>query len=552
MTGSIIAALYLRVSTKEQAEEGKESLDAQRREALAVCAANGWEPGPEYREKGASASRATLTNRPELQRLIADAQAGKFQAVAAFADTRLDRNTKGGIRLILALSDAGIRYLAVPGIMYDLEDPFGILRKVFASTISEGDAKNRAGAVKATKAGYAAQGRWAESTKLYGYGWSKELKRPVLHPEEARGVALAFRLAGEERLSCEEIARKLTATGVRAKYESGNYPGRWFAMVVTRLLAEPRYKGEGWETAPGVPVHPDWAPCRLVMEQARDEQGELLVDEAGNPVLQPKRDASDHLVTEPAPALVSSELWEQAQVTARLHRETRKPWVRRPRLFNGMVRCGRCGGPMSTREAHPRGKTYPYYYCMNSDRTPRGSRCDLPYIPAERLEERVWGYVAYCREHPEVIARMTQESEDSDRRKWEDRRKVIYGELKALRARGGKALRSHANGVYTDEEYLIVKAQQTEERALLEAEDANLAALIADEHSRGAGVEALQRAFATDRDCETREEKRLLLADLDAKVIVYGPDRFALKSPLTLLDPNQSLTAVFTSEKSTW
>lgn len=59
------AALYLRVSTGRQAEADL-SIPDQRRQALAFCAARGWDVAVEFVEPGASGMD---DRRPELQRL---------------------------------------------------------------------------------------------------------------------------------------------------------------------------------------------------------------------------------------------------------------------------------------------------------------------------------------------------------------------------------------------------------------------------------------------------------------------------------------------------
>ena len=79
------AAGYIRVSTTEQAEEGH-SLDAQRRAILDYCQDDrrGW-PVVIYEDAGYS---GTSEDRPEFQRLLADAEARRFDVVVVW---KLDR-----------------------------------------------------------------------------------------------------------------------------------------------------------------------------------------------------------------------------------------------------------------------------------------------------------------------------------------------------------------------------------------------------------------------------------------------------------------------------
>jgi site-specific DNA recombinase len=76
-------ALYMRVSTDKQAEEGY-SLDAQRAKLDAYCAAMGWVVGDNAVYVDAGLSGKT-TARPAFQALLQDARAGKFQRVVSVA-----------------------------------------------------------------------------------------------------------------------------------------------------------------------------------------------------------------------------------------------------------------------------------------------------------------------------------------------------------------------------------------------------------------------------------------------------------------------------------
>ena len=83
------AALYLRVSTGRQAEADL-SIPDQRRQALAFCAARGWDVAVEFVEPGASGMD---DRRPELQRLldIATAGAAPFDVVVVHSFSRFAR-----------------------------------------------------------------------------------------------------------------------------------------------------------------------------------------------------------------------------------------------------------------------------------------------------------------------------------------------------------------------------------------------------------------------------------------------------------------------------
>ena len=71
------AALYARVSTEEQAEEGY-SIDAQLGAMRACAAGKGWDVAKEYVDAGYS---ARSDSRPDFKAMIADAKARRFDVL---------------------------------------------------------------------------------------------------------------------------------------------------------------------------------------------------------------------------------------------------------------------------------------------------------------------------------------------------------------------------------------------------------------------------------------------------------------------------------------
>jgi len=91
-----IRILYIRVSTEAQAEEGY-SIPAQQERLEAYCRAMGWMNYQFYIDPGFSGSNL---NRPQMQQLIADVNAGKVCAVVVYKLDRLSRSQKDTLYLI--------------------------------------------------------------------------------------------------------------------------------------------------------------------------------------------------------------------------------------------------------------------------------------------------------------------------------------------------------------------------------------------------------------------------------------------------------------------
>jgi site-specific DNA recombinase len=89
-------ALYIRVSTQEQAQEGY-SIDAQTDRLQAYCKAKDWIVFGTYTDAGFSGSN---TKRPALQRLLNDVRAGLVDCVLVYKLDRLSRSQKDTLMLI--------------------------------------------------------------------------------------------------------------------------------------------------------------------------------------------------------------------------------------------------------------------------------------------------------------------------------------------------------------------------------------------------------------------------------------------------------------------
>jgi len=90
------AALYIRVSTDAQFEEGY-SVDAQKEMLAAYCTTKGWKDYEFYIDGGFTGSNI---ERPAMQRLIDDVRQGKIFAVVVYKLDRLSRSQKDTLYLI--------------------------------------------------------------------------------------------------------------------------------------------------------------------------------------------------------------------------------------------------------------------------------------------------------------------------------------------------------------------------------------------------------------------------------------------------------------------
>ena len=121
------AALYCRVSTTDQHPE------TQLNELRQFAANRGFQVAGEYIDHGYSGARA---RRPELDRMMDDAQRHKFDVLLVWACDRLARSTKHLLQTIDELNGMGIQFLSQREAI-DTEGPLGRAIIVIVSAMAE-------------------------------------------------------------------------------------------------------------------------------------------------------------------------------------------------------------------------------------------------------------------------------------------------------------------------------------------------------------------------------------------------------------------------------
>lgn len=109
-TETVQPAIYLRVSTQEQADSGL-GLAAQQARCKGVCAAKGWPDAVMYQDEGISGTLGP-DKRPGLQAMLAAIEAGQVSAVIVLDLSRLGRNVQLIAGLIEDFEDRGVAFVS--------------------------------------------------------------------------------------------------------------------------------------------------------------------------------------------------------------------------------------------------------------------------------------------------------------------------------------------------------------------------------------------------------------------------------------------------------
>jgi len=367
----IRAGIYLRISTSGQ-EDGS-SLDVQEDDCRAHAAERGYELTSVYTDVH---SGADLWHRPQLQEVLADAAAGKFSVVIVHHTDRLSREPDHQAFLRVQLKRDGVAVESVTNprtdsfqdrLMGSFEDLFAQHERVRIQARMASGRKNRVGKGRLQVGGH----------RLYGYRYDDPAKsqknRYVEEPTESPVVRRVYRECVEGS-SLKGIADGLNADGVPTAKGS-----RWHARQVSRMLANPAYRGRFYANR-----HHKWKDERTGRKRER---------------IRPESEWTE--IPGVVPALVDEETWRRANERLERNRvEASRPYdqAEDTLLRAGFVFCRFCGHRMSVNRR--RGKLV--YKCQTAYRDPE-SVCRGWSVEATKLDRFVWGNVESWLGDPGVL-----------------------------------------------------------------------------------------------------------------------------------------------------
>lgn len=208
------AAVYIRVSTQEQAQEGY-SVGEQKERLIAYCKAQDWLIADIYVDGGYTGSNL---NRPGIQKLMAETD--KFDVVLVYKLDRLSRSQRDTLYLIEEIFlPNNVDFVSMQE-SFDTSSPFGKamigLLAVFAQLEREQiKERTKMGRIARAKAGLYHGGGYIP----IGYDYDHEAGKLVINPYEAEQVRKIFEwyLSGG---SLKSITDRLQDEGFTNKYGS--------------------------------------------------------------------------------------------------------------------------------------------------------------------------------------------------------------------------------------------------------------------------------------------------------------------------------------------
>jgi len=231
------AAIYIRVSTLNQAENG-ESLDLQKERLIEYVKSHNWILFKTYEDGGFSGKD---TNRPAFQKMIHDAEAKKFNVLVVYKIDRLSRSILDFHQTMQFLEKQGISFVSVTQ-QFDTTNSMG--RLMLAILVDFANFEREINVDRASDA-YLKRLNDGISSGAIPYGYKRVDKKVVIVPAQAEKVKEIYHLASQG-LSMNNIARKtgFTKYHVRSILTNPYYTG---SLTRRRDKNNRRLKEHNWE-----------------------------------------------------------------------------------------------------------------------------------------------------------------------------------------------------------------------------------------------------------------------------------------------------------------
>jgi site-specific DNA recombinase len=354
-TSPVRCAIYTRKSTEEGLDQDFNSLDAQREAAEAYIhsqAHAGWTAlSARYDDGGYSGSNL---DRPALQRLLADIQAGQIDCVLTHRVDRLSRSLLDFARLMGTFEQHQVALVSVTQHFHSGTSMGRLVLNVLLS-FAQFERELIAERTRDKMAAARRKGKWGGGLPVLGYEVDASSKKLVINEEEAIRVRALFALYLQHRgllPVLTELNRRGWSTKLTRAKEGHVHGGRPFTRSsLYRLLTNVTYIGQ----------------VRIRDEIHPGEQ----------------------------PAIVDCKTWQEVQALLAQNGPGKTGTERTPSeaMLQGLLFCRPCGCAMTPAQVSRGNRRYRYYTCSAAQR--KGwHTCPSKSLPAGAVERYVLEQIA--------------------------------------------------------------------------------------------------------------------------------------------------------------
>lgn len=410
-------AIYLRKSRADAEAEARgegETLARHQNILLDLAKRKNLDIGAIYKEL---VSGETIAARPEVQKLLEEVSAGKWDGVICMEVERLARGDTIDQGIVAQAFKCSNTLIVTPSKTYDPSNEYDEEYFEFNLFMSRREYKTIRRRMTAGRIASVREGNYIGSIAPYGY---KKTQLPdksfTLEPEpqEAEIVKLIFDLYIEQHMGASKIATYLNSIGTTPKKSES-----WDASSVRPILSNPVYCGfVRWNTRPIIKAY---ANGKYINTRPRSAKGE---------VHKGKHET-----------IISEEMWNKANDIMQSHKQQQNPFDKPLQSqYAKLMFCGLCGRAMVRR---PYKNKPAMYMCINKS-------CGCMASDEDDITELVMHSIA---DHLVDIENMINGNvkPNAKDKKAETARKVLSNEIELLNKRKKKLYDFLEREVYTEE-----------------------------------------------------------------------------------------------------
>ncbi|MBX3354483.1 MAG: recombinase family protein [Phycisphaeraceae bacterium] len=350
---SIRCAIYTRKSSDEGLDQEFNSLDAQRESAEAFIAsqkAEGWTCVADRYDDGGFSGGSM--ERPALDRLLRDIEAGKVDCVVVYKVDRLSRSLMDFARIMEAFDRKGVSFVSVTQ-QFNTTSSMGRLTLNILLSFAQFEREIIGERIRDKIAAQKRRGKWAGGTPVLGYDVDRSGPSPRLavNTSEALRVRQIFEMyldKGSLLPVVSELARRQWPNKRRVTKKGQTLGGRPFnKATLYQTLTNPIYVGK-------------------IVHKSTAYDGEHE-------------------------SIVSTDIFDRVQALLKLNGRSGSVEVRNKygALLRGLLRCKCCGYSMThTFTGGRKNRSYRYYRCVKAIKSGSGV-CPSGTLPAAEIERVV-------------------------------------------------------------------------------------------------------------------------------------------------------------------
>ena len=494
-------ALYTRVSTIEQSEEGY-SIDEQKRLLMSWAEKNNYEVYKCYSDRGISGK--DIKNRPALKELLKDAEEKKFDMVISWKINRISRKLADVLKIVdvLEKNDITFKSYSEP---FETDTPAGKMQFQMMALIGEFERGTIAQNVKMGMCAKAKAGEWCGG-RVLGYdlvpvenqeGTKRRKTKLTINEIEARSVRLIFNEYSNGK-GYKAITNQLNKLGYKTK------KGNDFSVgSIREILTNPVYIGK----------------VRYNVRQNWSEKRRRNIN--ANPII------TDG-IHEP---IIDEGLWDKVQ--AIMESKKGKP----SRIYDGeypltgILRCPKCGAGMvisrTTNKLADGTKKRIAYYCCGAWKNKGTSVCNSNTIRVDKANEYVFNKLSELLSNEKMVETIVNNINKERHKKINPAKKElerIDKELEKIDRKKTKLFEAYEEELISKEEFKERKDELNKRAKSLQEEKEPLLVTLSDDVSEEIPYEfiksILENFSKVLTESATREQQKKLLHMIISQITI--------------------------------